>query len=65
MKEELRKQLMAHNYTTEERKILVEPKKEIKKTLGRSPDNAESAYIAFWVSKGDNDDRHNSSRIIF
>lgn len=65
MLQELRDQLMAHEYITEERKILIPPKKDIKKTLGRSPDNAESAYIAFWVSKGDNDDKHNSNRIAY
>ena len=61
--EELRDQLMAHEYTTEEKVILVKNKKLIKEVLGRSPDNAESAYIAFWASKGDNDPRHNTSRI--
>lgn len=63
--EDLRTQLMAHEYTTEERKILIKSKKDIKKELGRSPDNAESAYIAFWASRGSkNDPRRDSSRII-
>lgn len=61
----LREQLMAHEYTTEERTILVRPKKEIKEQLGVSPDYAESAYIAFWVSQGDNDPRHNQNRVSF
>lgn len=63
--DQLRSQLMAHEYTTEERRILVKQKIKIKEVLGRSPDNAESAYIAFWVSKGNNDPRNNPNRISF
>lgn len=61
----LREQLMAHEYTTEERKILVKPKKDIKETLGVSPDYAESAYIAYWVAQGNKDPRLQASRIVF
>lgn len=61
----LREDLMAHEYTTEERRILVKGKAEIKEVLGRSPDNAESAYIAFWCKNGNNDPRDNVSRIVY
>lgn len=61
----LKEQLMAHHYTTEERIILVESKKDIKASLGVSPDYAESAYIAFWTAFGDNDPRSNTNRIVF
>lgn len=61
----LREQLMAHEYTTEERTIVVTPKKIIKEVLGVSPDYAESAYIAFWVAQGDNDPRQNQNRVSF
>lgn len=61
----LREDLMAHEYETEERKIKVLSKKTIKETLGRSPDYAESAYIAYWVAFGDNDPRRNANRIGF
>lgn len=59
----LRDQLMPHEYTTEERVVLVTAKKKIKEVLGVSPDYAESAYIAFWVAQGDNDPRRNSNRV--
>jgi len=61
----LRDDLMAHEYTTEERVVLVKSKKDIKEQLGRSPDNAESMYIAFWVSTSKIDPRHDSRRIKF
>lgn len=63
--DKLREQLMAHEYTTEERTIVVKSKKIIKETLGRSPDHAESAYIAFWTSQGIKDPKRDTSRIIF
>lgn len=63
-RDEIREQLMAHEYETQERMILVTQKEVIKKNIGRSPDNAESLYIAYWVAKGDNDPRRNSSRIV-
>ena len=64
--EDLRTELMAHSYTTEERKIIVTPKKEIKETLaGKSPDHAESAYIAYWASLGDTDPMNSSDRVDF
>ena len=63
--EKLKDQLLAHEYTTEERLILVKSKKDIKQALGRSPDHAESAYIAFWASKGNNDARRNAKRISY
>lgn len=61
----LKDQLIAHQYSTEERQILINPKKEIKATLGVSPDYAESLYIAFWTIFGDNDSRYNTNRIVF
>ncbi len=61
----LREQLMAHKYSTEERIILINNKKELKQILGNSPDYAESVYIAFWVGFGDNNSKDNQNRIIF
>jgi hypothetical protein len=61
----LRKQLMAFEYETEERTILVKSKKLIKEDLGESPDHAESAYIAFWVSNGPSDPKNDPSRVSF
>lgn len=61
----LRSQLMAHEYSTEERTILVKSKQKIKEVLGVSPDYAESAYIAFWVAFGNNDVRKNANRISY
>lgn len=63
--ETLREQLMAHEYTTEERVILVKSKQKIKEVLGVSPDYAESAYIAYWVVEGDNNPNNDQSRIEF
>lgn len=63
--EALKDELMAHEYSTEERVILIKQKKDIKQALGRSPDHAESAYIAFWASKDDNDSKYNANRISF
>lgn len=63
--ETLREDLMAHEYETEERRILIKPKQEIKDVLGRSPDHAESFYIAFWAKNGNNDPSQDTSRIIF
>lgn len=62
---QLREQLMAHEYETEERKIKVSQKAKLKEILGRSPDNAESMYIAYWVSLGRTDPRYDASRIAF
>lgn len=61
----LSEDLRAHEYSTEERVILVKSKDLIKEVLGRSPDYAESAYIAYWAAQGDNDPRNDSSRISF
>lgn len=61
----LREQLLAHQFETQERLILVKSKQDIKTTLGVSPDYAESAYIAYWVSAGDNDPRNDPSRVSF
>lgn len=61
----LREELMAHEYTTEERVILIKSKKDIKEVLGRSPDHAESLYIAHWVSKANNDPRFNTNRVSY
>lgn len=61
----LREQLMAHEYSTEERVILINSKMKIKESLGVSPDYAESAYIAFWVQFGDNNPKTNKNRIVY
>ena len=61
----LKDQLVAHQYSTEERQILINQKKDIKAQLGVSPDYAESLYIAFWTIFGDNDSRYNTNRIVF
>lgn len=63
--EKLREQLMAHEFDTEERTVLVKSKKHIKEDLGESPDHAESAYIAYWTSRGDTDPRNNPNRVQF
>lgn len=63
--DKLREQLMAHEYTTEERTIMVKSKQLIKEVLGVSPDYAESCYIAYWCAQGNADPRRNSKRIIF
>lgn len=65
MLELLRDDLYAHEYTTEERMIVVKSKKDIKEVLGRSPDNAESAYIGYWASHGEMDPKRDKSRIIY
>ena len=61
----LREQLMSHEYTTEERTIVIKSKDKIKEVLGVSPDYAESAYIGYWVAIGNKDPRHDSSRIVW
>lgn len=61
----LKDQLISHEYSTEERQILIKSKKDIKATLGVSPDYAESLYIAFWAGFGDNDIKNNTKRIAF
>lgn len=61
----LREQLMAHEFTTEERTIMIQSKQLVKEKLGVSPDYAESAYIAFHVSQGSSDPRNNPNRIVF
>ena len=63
--DKLREQLMAHEYETQERIIVVKPKQDIKEVLGVSPDYAESAYIAYWVAKGNTDPKQNINRIIY
>lgn len=63
--EKLREQLLAHTFETQERIILVRSKQEIKEVLGVSPDFAESAYIAYWVSAGDNDPRNDPNRVSY
>ena len=62
--EKLRQQLMAHEYETEERVIIVKSKQTIKESLGVSPDYAESAYIAYWVAHN-SDPKQNINRIIY
>ena len=61
----LRDQLMAFEYSTEERIIMIKSKKLIKEVLGVSPDHAESAYIGFWVACGNIDPMNNPNRIRF
>lgn len=63
--ETLREQMLAHEYYTEERKIVVQSKNKVKERLGASPDHLESAYIAFWLSRGDTDPKNNPNRIVF
>jgi hypothetical protein len=61
----LREQLMAHEFSTEERTIVIQSKQDIKEKLGVSPDYAESAYIAYWVALGNTDPKNNPNRIKF
>lgn len=63
--DKLREQLMAHEYTTEERTIVIKSKKLIKESIGRSPDNAESMYIGYWVASGNKDPKNDIRRIAF
>lgn len=64
---ELRKQLMVHTYEFDDKlqpKVL--QKKKVKEELGYSPDEADSAMIANWVSVGGViDPKKDASRIIF
>lgn len=64
---ELRKQLMVHTYEFDEKlqpKVL--QKKKVKEELGYSPDEADSAMIANWVSAGGViDPKKDASRIVF
>jgi phage terminase large subunit len=63
--DKLREQLMAHEYTTEERTIVIKSKKLIKEAIGRSPDHAESMYIGCWVASGNKDPKNDIRRIAF
>lgn len=47
--DDLKKDYSAHNYSTEERKIIVESKKKMKERLGRSPDYSDAVQAAFWA----------------
>lgn len=52
-RERLITQLTAPKYTHDSsRRIVVEPKEETKKRLGRSPDNADALLLAFYSGKG-------------
>jgi phage terminase large subunit len=62
--DKIRAQLMAFEFETEERTLLVKSKKLIKQQLGESPDYAESAYIAFWAYRGDTNPKNNPNRIV-
>lgn len=50
----LRRQLKAHEYTTEERVVFVLPKKKVREDLGISPDHSDSAAMLRWIAKGGN-----------
>lgn len=55
---ELRRQLTSAEYEFRNGRIIVEPKTEIKKRIGRSPDHADSYLMGLWarryaVGKGD------------
>ena len=63
--DKLREQLIAHEYETQERVIIVKSKQDIKESLGVSPDYAESAYIAYWVARSNTDPKQNINRIIY
>lgn len=64
---EIRKQLSVHTYEMNDKlEAVVLKKKEIKETLGYSPDHADSLMIANWILAGGNPDpKQDSSRIIF
>lgn len=49
---ELRRQLAAHTFIMVDQKPVVIKKEKLKITLGRSPDNADSAMIANFVRRG-------------
>ncbi|MCX5209807.1 hypothetical protein OG689_10975 [Kitasatospora sp. NBC_00240] len=52
-RERLVSQLTAPKYTTDASgRIVVEPKAETKKRIGRSPDNADALMLAFYVGAG-------------
>lgn len=64
---EVRKQLGAHTYDTDDQlRVIVLQKKKIKEELGYSPDEADSLMISNWVMSGGNPDpKQDQSRIIF
>ena len=64
--DKLRRQLMVLTYEFNEKlEPVVLAKKKVKELLGHSPDEADSAYIAYWVAQGQSDPKANSNRIIF
>lgn len=65
MLDQLRKELMAHEYTIVDRTIKVEPKDKIKERIGYSPDISDALVIAHWTAFGTSDKRHNRSRLVF
>jgi len=64
-KDELRRQLMAHEYTVEDKVVRILPKDKVKEALGYSPDHSDSAVIAFYVQNAQTDARYNTKRIVF
>jgi phage terminase large subunit len=70
---ELREELKPHEYSSNEKVIKVTPKtpgrgagvgKSIKEILGRSPDRADSLFIARWLSE-ESDSQNAENHIIF
>lgn len=64
---ELRQQLAAHTYEMTEQKPKVIKKDKLKASLGRSPDNADSAMIANWRRRGgiQQDQKVSASNLFF
>lgn len=64
---EIRKQLATHTYEMgDDLKVVVLKKKEIRETLGYSPDEADSLMISSWIMTGGvSDPKQDASRIAF
>lgn len=66
--EDLKVQLQTHTYEMNDKlEPVVVGKKKIKEIIGHSPDEADSAMICNWIRRGpgNNNPRHDQSRIIF
>lgn len=63
--QELRNELMAFETIISEKVISITKKADLKVALGRSPDYADSAFIAYWASNSPVDPRHDTRRIIY
>lgn len=50
--DELRRQLISHEYEVQDRIVMIKSKDKIKEIIGRSPDHADSLCIAYWVYGG-------------